>query len=91
MFRSDVRKRAHAAARKEQSGRRDDVGSAQVGDAVLFDVEVHDRDDWEQLATWRVTVPRATLREIMLDFVCDRISLDVNVCAILVERVEGSL
>ena len=62
-----------------------------VGDAVIFDLEVHDREHLGMLTPWRVTVPRDTLRETMLDLVCERISLDVNVCSILVDRVEESL
>ena len=61
-----------------------------VGDAFIFDVQVYDRDT-RQTTHWRIHARRAAFRETMVHRVCDVIDLDVNVCDILVSRVEDQI
>ena len=61
-----------------------------VGDAFIFDVQVYDRDT-RQTTHWRIHARRAAFRETMVHRVCGVIDLDVNVCDILVSRVEDQI
>ena len=61
-----------------------------VGDAFIFDVQVYNRDT-RQSTHWRIHARRAAFRETMVHRVCDVIDLDVNVCDILVSRVEDQI
>ena len=54
------------------------------------DVQVYDRDT-RQTTHWRIHARRAAFRETMVHRVCGVIDLDVNVCDILVSRVEDQI